>query len=125
MIVKYKNKILRHSLIFELLWLLLGIISISFDSSHYFYYGYVICGLLYLACYAFYSYYHYLTISDSNITKHGLPNKTLLFSDINRVTYIAGEYSLFTATKKLTINKDLVDPSSLEELETIIERLKL
>jgi hypothetical protein len=125
MIVKYKNKILRHSLTFGLLWIVIGTINVILDNSNLYKYSFVILGLMYLANYIYQKHYHYLNLTDSSITKNGLFSKTLLFSDINRVTYIAGEYSLFTATKKLTIYKDLVDPSSLEELETIIERLKL
>ena len=123
MIIKYKKKTLNYSLIFGLLWLILGITSILYNSSHYFYYGYVICGLLYLFTYGFQQHFQYLTITESSIIKHSFFSKTILFSEITKIKYFAGEYSIISDSKKLTINKELIDPSSLKELELVIEKL--
>lgn len=124
MIIKYKRKMLKFNLIIGLFWIVIGIIGLVIGTTPFFQYGYIVIGLLYLISYTFQKHYQYLTITDSSITKHGVKNKTLHFSEINRVKYYAGEYTLFTETKKLTINKELVDPSSLEALELAIEEIK-
>jgi len=123
MIINYKKKTLNSKLIFGLLWLILGITSIRYNNTHYFYYGYVICGLLYVFNYGFQKHFQYLTITDFSIIKHSFFSKTILFSEITKINYFAGEYSIISDSKKLTINKELIDPSSLKELELIIEKL--
>ena len=115
---------LIFNLIIGLFWILIGVFGLLYNATSFFDYGYIVIGLLYLIGYAFQKHYQFLTITDSSITKHGLRNITLQVSEIKRVKHYAGEYTLFTVTKKLIINRDLVDPSSLEALELAIEKLK-
>jgi len=57
MIVKYKNKILKHSLIFGLIWTVLGTASIFLNNSNWGY-GFILLGLIYLISYAYQKHYH-------------------------------------------------------------------
>lgn len=120
----FKKKTLRFNLFIGCFWIVLGVLAVLNDEN-LFNYGYLIIGLLYILFYLFYKNYQYLSISKSSITKFGIPKRTLLFTEVNRVKEFADEYILISDYKKMTINKHLIDPISEKDIEHIIEKLKL
>lgn len=126
MIIRYKKKFLRSKLLFGVGFTLLGIASILFaDNSVFFIYGYISLGLLSLATYLFEKQKQYLKIENGVLTKNSLFPKNIYLSDIIQIKKFAGDLTLITSTKKLTINIELIDEESFIELELLLKTLAL
>ncbi|MFD1613765.1 hypothetical protein [Gelatiniphilus marinus] len=126
--IKFKKKRLRINLIFGMVWLILGILSIVTDEDlRWTDYGYLIIGILYLGHYLYDLTYQYLTIENGTIQKNGLYGfgKKIILEEINWIKKFAGDYTLKTEQNELKINTELIDKDSLNELNKILAELNL
>jgi len=123
--IRFTKKRLKHYLIFGIIWLVLGITAVIFNSDNVFNYGYLIIGILYFGTYLFENNKQYLTIENGIISKNHLIPKKINLNDIKRIKKFAGDYILKTDSTELRINTQLIEENSLAELNTVLENLNL
>ncbi len=88
-------------------------------------YGYLIISILYISVY-FYNYkYQYLTIENGVIYKSSFFSKKINLPEIKRIKKFAGDYIIKTDKTELTINTQIIDPTSLSDLNTELEKLNV
>ncbi|CAZ98557.1 Conserved hypothetical protein [Zobellia galactanivorans] len=68
-----------------------------------------------------------MRIENGTIRKNGLNGygKKINLNEINWIKKFAGDYTLKTETKELKINTELIDKTSLTELNSILKELNL
>lgn len=126
--IKFKKKILRVNLILGLVWIVLGTLSIvTNDELRWTDYGYLVIGILYVGHYLYDLTNQYLTVENGAIRKNGLYGfrKKIILNEINWIKKFAGDYILKTAEKELTINTQIIDKDSLNDLNKILAKLDL
>jgi hypothetical protein len=123
--IKYSKKQLRHNLIFGIIWILIFIGYLSFGSQSNLRYGYLIIGIFFLGNYLYQKIKHYLTIENGVLKKNYIFPKKISLEDIKEVRYFAGEYKLISNTNELIINTVVIDKTSLKDLRSILDNLKL
>src|SRR5690606_37323439 len=121
--IQYKKKRLKYYSIFGIIWLILGIAAVTFESGTIFNYGYLLMGFLYLGTYFFEKNKQYLTIENGVISKNQLIPKKINLNEIKQIKKFAGEYILKTDSTDLRVNTELIDPKSLLELNTFLQSL--
>ena len=81
-------------------------------------------GIFLLIFYIFYTEKQYLTIKNGILTKNDMfLSKSIPLRDIKEIKYFAGDYTLITDHKKLTIETDPIDKNSLEKFKAILNEL--
>lgn len=126
--IKFKKKRLYINLILGLVWLIIGILSLTDDEKlRWTDYGYLVAGILYIGHYLYDFTNQYLTIENGTIRKNRLYGfgKKINLNEINWITKFAGDYTLKTEQKELKINTELIDKDSLTELNRILAELNL
>lgn len=123
--IRFTKKRLKHYLIFGIIWLVLGITAVIFNSDNIFNYGFLIIGILYLGTYIFENNKQYLTIENGTISKNKLIPKRINLAEIKRIKKFAGDYILKTDKTELRINTELIDEKSLAELNAVLDNLNL
>jgi len=122
--IKFTKKRLRTHLYLGLIWLVFGILQLVFnDFKDWYDYFWILMAVIYFGMYAFDTTKQYLTIENGILQSNGLFGKKIALNDIVYMRKFAGDYILKTATKELTINTQLIDPHSLENLTTTLEKL--
>lgn len=121
----YSNKKqLNHSLIFGIIWVVLGTVSIVGRSENPFLSGFLIIGIFYLAIYFVQKNVPYVLITDDMIQVNSFTAKKIYLRDIVEIAYFAGDYIIKSHDKKLTIDTNSVDSESLPNLKIFIADLK-
>ena len=124
--IKFTKKRLRAHLILGLLWLALCLVRAYFgtydDWTDWFFVG---MAALYLGQFFLEWRNQYLTIDEEQIKVNYPFGKKIKLSEINRIKKFAGDYTLETDDKKLTINTQIIAPASVEELNGILAKLNL
>ena len=123
--VNYNKKQVRASLIFGLVWLLLGIAGLLFSHQNYFMTGYSVLGILYFGNYIYLSRTPYVIITKRMIKVNGFPPKQVLQKDITSVKYFAGDFTIKSASKKLVIDTNYVDKEGLLLLKDTLDPMLL
>ncbi len=124
--IQYTKKRLRANLIVGLIWSTLAIVKWIFDDyMHWTDFFFTGMALLYLGQYLFDRKNQYLTINQDQIKVNFLFGKQIYLSDINRIKKFAGDYIIKTDKRELTINTQLIDPDSLNELNEFLAKLNL
>ena len=126
--IKFKKKRLLSNLILGLLWIGFGTLSLlSDDEIRWTDYGYLVIGFLYVGHYLYDLTIQYLTIENETIRKNGLYGfgKKINLNEIYWIKKYAGDYTLKTEQRELKINTQLIDKTSLTELNTILKELNL
>lgn len=124
--IRYTKKRLRGILIIGLLWLALSIakgVLNTFD--HWTDFFFILMAVLYLGQYFYEWRNQYLTIDSEFIKVNSSFGKKIRLSEISWIKKFAGDYILKTATKELTINTQIIDKVSLNELNEILAKLEL
>ena len=88
-------------------------------------YGWIVISLMYLGMYFYQKNYNYLTIENGIIKVNGPFGKKLNLIEIKRIKKFAGDYILKTDEKELAINTQIINPSSLAELNAELEKLNV
>ena len=124
--IKYKPKHLNLNLIFGLFWLIWFFIGVfGKEEPNWTDYGWFFISLMYLGIYYYQKKYNYLSIENGIINVNGPFGKKLNLTEIKWIKKFAGDYILKTDEKELTINTQIINPSSLAELNAELEKLNV
>ena len=113
--IRYRKKIVNSNLILGVVWLVFGAVQAIFieDSNPFNYAWFVLSGV-------------YFALYFNGVIKQNWPlGKEMNLKEIKQIKHFAGEYILKSETKKLTINIDLIDERSLEELKIELKKLNV
>jgi len=123
----YKKKRLYFNLFFGVFWLVYGIYRLlSSSGSQWISYGFIIISVLYLIQFFYFFIKPVLIIENNQIVWNDLfRSKIFGLDDIERVKKFAGDITLFTKTDKITLNKQLFEKESFEELNSFLDKLNL
>lgn len=126
MTIPYKKKHVITTLIFGVVWLILGLLNLNYnDENRWFDYGYLVIGLLYMVLYIYQKQVKYLSINHGVLKLHGDFGKKVVLADVKVIKTFAGDYILKTDDKTLTINTQIIDPLALKELQIALEALNV
>ena len=124
--IQYKKRQLNFNLIFGIIWLTYFLIQLIFDKEiHWIDYGWILISLAYFGIYFYQKKYKYVSIENGILTVNGPLGKKLNLTEIKRIKKFAGDYIIKTDKKELTINTQIIDPNSLAELNTELEKLNV
>ena len=124
--IAYKKKHLNVNLILGLVWLVWFFVGVfGKEEPNWTDYGWIFFSLMYLGLYFYQKNYKYLTIQNGIIKVNGPFGKKLNLTEIKRIKKFAGDYIIKTDKKELTINTQIIDPNSLAELNTELEKLNV
>ncbi|MDC6350979.1 hypothetical protein PP178_05400 [Zeaxanthinibacter sp. PT1] len=123
--VSYKQKHLRNYLLLGILFLLLGSWRMLHGFDQLLGYLWLSLALISLSQYYYSRKKAYLTIKQGYLYKNLLFSRKLLLSDIKCIRKFAGDYILMTEKAQLTIDTQIIDKDSLEELECVLAQLDL
>ena len=124
--IEHKKKHLNVNLILGLVWLIWFFVGVfGKEEPNWTDYGWIVISILYLGLYFYQNNYKYLTIENGIINVNGPFGKKLNLSEIKRIKKFAGDYILKTDKNELTINTQIIDPNSLAELNTELEKLNV
>jgi hypothetical protein len=124
--IQYKKRHLNVNLIFGLFWLLWFFIGVfGKEEPNWTDYGWIVISIMYLGMYFYQKNYNYLTIENGIIKVNGPFGKKLNLIEIKRIKKFAGDYILKTDEKELAINTQIINPSSLAELNAVLEKLNV
>ena len=124
--IAFKQRHLNASLIFGLIWSVWFFVGVfGKEEPNWTDYGWIFISLMYLGIYFYQKNYKYLTIENGIINVNGPFGKKLNLTEIKRIKKFAGDYILKTDKSELTINTQIIDPKSLTELNTELEKLNV
>ena len=124
--IAFKQRHLNASLIFGLIWSVWFFVGVfGKEEPNWTDYGWIFISLMYLGLYFYQKNYKYLTIENGIINVNGPFGKKLNLTEIKRIKKFAGDYILKTDKSELTINTQIIDPTSLNELNSELEKLNV
>ncbi|MDG2274406.1 MAG: hypothetical protein P8L28_00990 [Flavobacteriaceae bacterium] len=106
-----------------LIWFFIGVFGK--EEPNWTDYGWFFISLMYLGIYYYQKKYNYLSIENGIINVNGPFGKKLNLTEIKWIKKFAGDYILKTDEKELTINTQIINPSSLAELNAELEKLNV
>jgi len=122
--IRYKKKKWVVSLIIGSGWLVLGLGQLILnDFGGWLGYSWGVLGIVNFVFYINEYFNQYLTIGDGIIKVNSLFGKKINLNEIKRIKKFAGDYIIKTDTSELTISTQIIDPNSLTELNTELEKL--
>ena len=124
--IAFKQRHLNVSLIFGLIWSVWFFVGVfGKEEPNWTDYGWIFISLMYLGMYFYQNNYKYLTIENGIINVNGPFGKKLNLTEIKRIKKFAGDYILKTDKSELTINTQIIDLTSLNELNSELEKLNV
>lgn len=124
--IQYKKRQLNFNLIFGIIWLTYFLVKLIFDEElHWIDYGWILISLTYFGTYFYQKKFKYVSIENGILTVNGPLGKKLNLTEIKRIKKFTGDYIIKTDKKELTINTQIIDPNSLTELNTELEKLNV
>ena len=94
--------------------------------SHYLIYGLqLLLGLVMVASYFYERKFQYLVIEHGKLTKNRFISKSLQLSEVNRIQSFPGKIKLFTSEEQLSINTELIEDNSWNDLLKILGSLEV
>ena len=124
--IAFKQRHLNVSLIFGLIWSVWFFVGVfGKEEPNWTDYGWIFISLMYLGMYFYHKNYKYLTIENGIINVNGPFGKKLNLTEIKRIKKFAGDYILKTDKSELTINTQIIDLTSLNELNSELEKLNV
>jgi len=124
--IRYKKRHLNINLILGIIWLVWFFISdFTKEKLNWTDYGWIVISLMYLGIYYYQKKYNYLTLENGIIKVNGPFGKKLNLNEIKWIKKFAGDYIIKTDKKELTINTQIINPSSLAELNAELEKLNV
>lgn len=125
MIVKYRRKRIWKELLLGTLFFILGIYFAVSEPENTFRYGFILVGLLHLISGIYQLNVPYLRFDNGKVTRSGLISRSISLSEVARIRKFAGDFSLYTAEKKLKINSELVSKDQMKELDELMRSLEV
>ena len=124
--IAFKQRHLNVSLIFGLIWSVWFFVGVfGKEEPNWTDYGWIFISLMYLGMYFYQKNYKYLTIENGIINVNGPFGKKLNLTEIKRIKKFAGDYIIKTDKSELTINTQIIDLTSLNELNSELEKLNV
>lgn len=124
--IQYKKRQLNFNLIYGIIWMTFFLVKLIFDDElHWLDYGWVLISLAYFGIYFYQKKYKYVTIENGVLSVSGPFGKKINLNEIKRIKKFAGDYILKSEEKELTINAQIIDPNSLAELNTELQKLNV
>lgn len=121
--IYYNKKQLNIALIFGIIWIVIGTVSIVGNSDNSFLSGFLGIGILYLILYFIKKYNPYVLVTDEYIQVHNFIRKKIQLKDIVAITYFAGDYTIKSSDKELTIDTNFIDKLSLPAFKIFMDDL--
>ena len=122
--IKYKKEPLIVYLTAGFFWFMFfNVILFEKEELNCIDYGLIVMSLIYLGIFFYRKKYYYLTIINDNIRVNGPLGKELKLTEIKRIKKFAGDYIIKTDQKEIIINTQIIDSSSLKELDAELEKL--
>jgi high-affinity Fe2+/Pb2+ permease len=122
--IKYKKEPLIVYLTAGFFWFMFfNVILFEKEELNWIDYGWIVMSLIYLGIFFYRKKYYYLTIINDNIRVNGPLGKELKLTEIKRIKKFAGNYIIKTDQKEIIINTQIIDSSSLKELDAELEKL--
>ncbi|MDC0570572.1 hypothetical protein OAO52_01585 [Flavobacteriaceae bacterium] len=114
------------NLILGLVWIIWFFVGVyENEESNMMTYGWIVMPLIYLGMYIYQRKYSYVSIDNDTIRVNGPLGKQLKLNEIKRIKKFAGDYIIKTDRKEMTINTQIIDSSSLKELDAELEKLEV
>ncbi|EDP72282.1 hypothetical protein FBALC1_14312 [Flavobacteriales bacterium ALC-1] len=124
--IQYKKRHLNINLFFGIVWLIFGLLGIFTKEELYWTdYGWLIISMLYFTIYFYQKQNKYLSIENGMLKLNSPFGKKIKLTEIKRIKKFAGDYIIKTDKTELTISTQIIDPNSLVELNTELEKLNL
>ena len=124
--IAYKKRHLNVNLIFGLFWLVLFAVSVYVNAElSWTDYSWLVIALMDLGLHLYQKIYGYLTLENGLIKVNQPFGKQLKLTEIKRIKKFAGDYILKTDQKELTINTQIIAPSSLVKLDEELKKLQV
>jgi high-affinity Fe2+/Pb2+ permease len=122
--IKYKKEPLIVYLTAGFFWFMFfNVILFEKEELNWIDYGWIVMSIIYLGIFFYRKKYYYLTIINDNIRVNGPLGKELKLTEIKRIKKFAGDYIIKTDQKEIIINTQIIDSSSLKELDAELEKL--
>ena len=126
MIIRFKKKRLRLTLIDAILWLVLGVGTLLLNETikwHHF--VFLLISIFYFAMYFYNMRYQYLRIEQGFIQKCSLFSKKIKLSDVKQIWKHSDYYILSTKKTELRIDFEYIDNESRDNLNEVLNNLNL
>ena len=124
--IKYKKEPLIVYLTAGFFWFMFfNVILFEKEELNWIDYGWIVMSIIYLGIFFYRKKYYYLTIINDNIRVNGPLGKELKLTEIKRIKKFAGDYIIKTDQKEIIINTQIIDSSSLKELDAELEKLEV
>ena len=125
--IRYTKKKLKVNLVLGLFWFVFGLVLLIFnDFSNLSDTFWIVMALIYIGMYSYEYFNQYLTIENGIIKVNNLFGKKIYLTEIKQIKKnFAGDYILKTNKKELTINTQIIDPDSLADLNSELEKLNV
>ena len=124
--IGYKKRHLNINLILGIIWLVwFFVFDFNKKEMNWTDYGWLVISIAYLSIYFYQKKYKYVSIENGILSVNGPIGKKLNLTEIKRIKKFAGDYILKTDKSELTINTQIIDPKSLTELNTELEKLNV
>ena len=109
-----------------LFWLLFTILNLVFnEAKSWSFYLLLVISVSYVVAYS-YSFFNQYGIIQDEVLKENHPfGKKINLNEVKSIKKIAGDYILKTDTTELTINTQIIDENSLEDLNEVLKTLSL
>ena len=123
--VGYNKRHMNVNLIFGLVWMIWFLIIFFVNDEHSLIdYGWAFISVMYFSVYFYQRNHKYLTIENDYIKLNRPFGTKLRITEIKEIKKFAGDYIIRTDKKELTIDSQLIDPHSNDELYAVIEKLR-
>jgi len=124
--IKFKNRFIKFNLIFGILWIFFFILATFFkDELNWMDFGYLVISVLYLGLYFYQRENQYLILENGYIKYNRPFGSKLDLSEVKAIRKFAGDYILKSDNKDFTIDTQLIDPESLVNLNTELNKLEV
>lgn len=122
-----KRKWTNLHLVIGLIFIVLGILSVSLKESvqnvHWTQYGYLVIGLVYIGMYFFTKSKPYLHFENNILKVHSnLKIKEINLKEVESARKFGGDYKFNSLGKEIIINTQMLDPESLKALDSELEK---
>ena len=107
-------------------WLILGtVVLINNEFSNWTDYFWILMAFVYIAMYTYENINQYLSIDNGEIKLNQPFGKKISLNEIRSIKRFAGDYILKTEKEEMTINTQIIEPKSLNQLNEELERLSV
>ena len=124
--IRYTKKRLFSSLILGGMFAAFGLLRLLEEPENsWLYYLQLLFGLFAVGAYFYERHFQYLLIENGILTKNSIRRKSLQLDKITRIHSLPGRIKLFTSEEKLSINTELIEDDSRNDLLKVLGSLEV